>query len=65
MADELEVALEAALRAGERPGPGWGEEPEAGWGRLGAGDQWTPVRTERGDYGALYAGIAAALGWGR
>lgn len=52
---------EAALKAGERPGPGWGEEPEADWGRLGAGDVWTPVRTERGDYGAFYAGIAAAL----
>jgi predicted dehydrogenase len=52
---------EAALKAGQRPGPGWGEEPEADWGQLGAADEWTPVRTERGDYGAFYAGIAAAL----
>ncbi|HEX8319510.1 Gfo/Idh/MocA family protein [Longimicrobium sp.] len=52
---------EAALKAGQRPGPGWGEEPEVDWGRLGAGDEWTAVRTERGDYGAFYAGIAAAL----
>jgi predicted dehydrogenase len=52
---------EAALKAGERPGPGWGEEPEADWGRLGAADEWTPVRTEPGDYGAFYAGLAAAL----
>jgi predicted dehydrogenase len=52
---------EAALRAGGRPGPSWGEEPEADWGRVGAADEWTPVRTERGDYGAFYAGMAAAI----
>jgi predicted dehydrogenase len=52
---------EAAMKAGERPGPGWGEEPEADWGQVGAADEWAPVRTERGDYGAFYAGMAAAL----
>jgi len=53
---------EAALRAGARPGsPDWGIEPPEHWGRLGAGDAWEPVPTERGDYPAFYAGIAAAL----
>ena len=52
---------EAALREGGRPGPGWGAEPEAQWGRLGAGDEWAPVPTDRGDYPAFYAGVAAAL----
>ena len=52
---------EAALRAGERPGPVWGREAEADWGRVGAGDEWRPVRTEPGNYPAYYAGIAAAL----
>lgn len=52
---------EAALRGGDRPGPGWGSEPPERWGRLGAGDEWHPVPTERGDYPAFYAGIAAAL----
>jgi scyllo-inositol 2-dehydrogenase (NADP+) len=52
---------EAALRGGERPGAGWGREPPGRWGRLGAGEEWVPVPTERGDYPAFYAGIAAAL----
>ncbi|MFL5381952.1 MAG: Gfo/Idh/MocA family oxidoreductase [Longimicrobiaceae bacterium] len=53
---------EAALRAGGRPGsPDWGTEPPEHWGRLGAGDEWRPVPTERGDYLAFYAAIAAAL----
>ncbi|HEX2211652.1 MAG TPA: Gfo/Idh/MocA family oxidoreductase [Longimicrobium sp.] len=43
------------------PGTGMGEEPEARWGRLSAGEDWTPVRTEPGDWPAYYAGIAAAL----
>ena len=53
--------LEAALRGGEAPGPGWGEEPELLWGRVGVPDAWTPVRTETGAWPAYYAGIAAAL----
>jgi len=52
---------EAALRGGARPGAGWGREPPQRWGRLGAGDEWHPVPTERGDYPAFYAGIAATL----
>jgi len=53
---------EAALRGGEKPGgAGWGREPPERWGRLGAGEEWVPVPTERGDYPAFYAGIAAAL----
>jgi predicted dehydrogenase len=60
---------EADLRDGKRPGPGtvgWGVEPEALWGRLGAGDSpltggGHPVETEPGDYPAFYAAIARAL----
>ena len=40
---------EAALRGGARPEAGWGKEPPERWGRLGAGDAWHPVPTERGD----------------
>jgi predicted dehydrogenase len=57
---------EDALRSGQRPGPGWGTEPEARWGRIeregsavpGAGE---PVPTVPGDYPAFYARIAEAL----
>jgi scyllo-inositol 2-dehydrogenase (NADP+) len=52
---------EEALRAGRRPSAGWGEEPEAWWGRLGSGDATTPVRTERGDYRRFYEAVAASL----
>lgn len=57
---------EAALRAGERPGRGWGTEPEPLWGRVGAGESpltggGHPVPTLRGDYPAYYAAIAKAL----
>ncbi|MFI6641977.1 Gfo/Idh/MocA family oxidoreductase [Streptomyces sp. NPDC050504] len=54
---------EAALRAGDRPGPGWGEEPAEMWGRVGAGESpltggGRAVRTVPGDYPAYYASIA-------
>ncbi|MEW1719479.1 Gfo/Idh/MocA family oxidoreductase [Streptomyces sp. NPDC093109] len=59
---------EADLRAGLRPGSGvgWGVEPEALWGRIGAGQSpltggGHPVETEPGDYPAYYADIATAL----
>jgi scyllo-inositol 2-dehydrogenase (NADP+) len=52
---------EAALRAGERPGPGWGREPEAAWGRLWDGTGSRAVPTEPGDYPAFYAGVARAV----
>ena len=53
---------EAALRAERRPGsPGWGEEPESAWGRLGIGDDARPVPTEPGDYRELYEQLGAAL----
>jgi scyllo-inositol 2-dehydrogenase (NADP+) len=54
---------EAQLRAGGVPGdPGFGEEPETGWGVLGnVTDGFQPVRTHRGDYQAFYAGVAAAV----
>ncbi|MGK5629532.1 Gfo/Idh/MocA family protein [Streptomyces sp. URMC 123] len=59
---------EAALREGLRPGGGaeWGVEPEALWGRLGAGESpltggGEPVPTLPGDYPAYYAGIVDAL----
>ncbi|MDO0927550.1 Gfo/Idh/MocA family oxidoreductase [Streptomyces sp. TG1A-8] len=59
---------EAALREGHRPGTaaGWGAEPEALWGRLGAGESpltggGRPVPTLPGDYPAYYAAVATAL----
>ncbi|MEU1512278.1 Gfo/Idh/MocA family oxidoreductase [Streptomyces sp. NPDC005811] len=57
---------EAALREGGRPGPGWGEEPEELWGRVGAGESpltggGRPVRTLPGDYPAYYAAVTKAL----
>ncbi|WP_340378770.1 Gfo/Idh/MocA family oxidoreductase [Streptomyces sp. SS7] len=57
---------EAALREGGRPGPGWGEEPEELWGRVGAGESpltggGRPVRTLPGNYPAYYAAVAKAL----
>ncbi|MFJ8540771.1 Gfo/Idh/MocA family oxidoreductase [Streptomyces sp. NPDC093586] len=57
---------EAALREGRRPGPGWGEEDESLWGRVGSGE--SPLtgggRVEAsvpGDYPAYYAAVAKAL----
>ncbi|MFC4500481.1 MULTISPECIES: Gfo/Idh/MocA family oxidoreductase [Streptomyces] len=57
---------EAALRDGDRPGPGWGTEPEELWGRVGSGESpasggGRPVRTLPGDYPAYYAALAKAL----
>ncbi|WP_031076253.1 Gfo/Idh/MocA family oxidoreductase [Streptomyces sp. NRRL S-118] len=59
---------EAALREGLRPSADapWGVEPEAAWGRLGAGESpvtggGVPVETLPGDYPAYYAGVARAL----
>ncbi|MCG8967369.1 MULTISPECIES: Gfo/Idh/MocA family oxidoreductase [Streptomyces] len=57
---------EAALREGKRPGPGWGEEDESLWGRVGAGESprtggGRVEATVPGDYPAYYAAVAAAL----
>ena len=52
---------EAALRAGARPGPGWGEVPRERWGTLGAGDDAHPVRPDAGDYRLFYAGMRDAV----
>ncbi|GCB49053.1 Gfo/Idh/MocA family oxidoreductase [Streptomyces sp. NL15-2K] len=57
---------EAALREGLRPGPGWGAEPEALWGRVGSGESpltggGRPEPTLPGDYPAYYAAVAKAL----
>jgi len=54
---------EDALRAGLTPGgPGWGEESEDRWGRLGIDDDLRPVPTEPGSYGAFYEALVASLG---
>jgi predicted dehydrogenase len=46
---------EAVLRAGGGPrSAGYGEDPEAQWGLLGAGTEVRPVRTERGNYRRFY-----------
>jgi predicted dehydrogenase len=52
---------EDALRRGDRPGTGWGEEPRERWGSLGAGDEAQPVPTEAGNYPAFYAAVADCL----
>jgi predicted dehydrogenase len=57
---------EAALREGARPGPGWGTEPEALWGRVGSGESAVTgggrvEPTLPGDYPAYYAAVAKAL----
>ncbi|WP_430647474.1 Gfo/Idh/MocA family protein [Agromyces sp. GXS1127] len=53
---------EPALIAGARPGdPGFGETPESRWGVLGTDGDSRPVPTVRGDYGAFYRQLAAAL----
>jgi len=38
-----------------------GEEPPERWGRLGAGDAWRAIPTDRGDYAGYYAAIARSL----
>jgi predicted dehydrogenase len=53
---------EDALRRGERPsGAGWGTEPRARWGSLGAGDHIEAVQTNAGAYPVFYAAVVAAL----
>ena len=53
---------EDALRAGARPGgTEWGLEPEERWGTLGIDGKTQRVPTERGDYGAFYAGVTRAI----
>lgn len=53
---------EPAMSAGAVPGaPGWGEEPEAHWGRLGEGAAAQAVRTEPGSYLRFYEAVAEAL----
>jgi predicted dehydrogenase len=53
---------EAALGAGQRPGDeGWGEDPPAQWGLVGAQGDLRKIRTEPGRYQAFYAGLVAAL----
>jgi predicted dehydrogenase len=36
-------------------------EPPAFWGRLGVGDEASPVRSEPGAYPRYYAGVVASL----
>ncbi|OIJ65238.1 Gfo/Idh/MocA family oxidoreductase [Streptomyces mangrovisoli] len=61
---------EADLRDGKRPGDGaWGLEPEALYGRVGAGESplsggGRPEPTLPGDYPAYYAAVAKALSEG-
>jgi predicted dehydrogenase len=57
---------EDALKAGARPGPGWGTEPEHAFGRVGwdgapAGDGLRTVPTVPGNYPAYYREVAKAL----
>ncbi|MET1071133.1 MAG: Gfo/Idh/MocA family oxidoreductase [Umezawaea sp.] len=53
---------EDALVAGARPGqPGWGEEPESAWGRIGLLDDTTPVPSEKGAYEEFYRLLVTAI----
>jgi predicted dehydrogenase len=52
---------EDALRAGRRPGIGWGEEAPADLGVLGILDEAAPHPSLPGDYPAFYAGVVHAL----
>lgn len=53
---------EETLKQGARPGDaGWGEEPEQGWGLIGAENDLRPVRTEPGSYQSFYQGVVSAL----
>lgn len=52
---------EAALRAGQLPGPGWGAVPHAHWGVISGSESPRPVPTVPGDYPAFYRQLAAAL----
>jgi len=53
---------EEALLAGGIPGsPAWGEEPESSWGKLGAGDDARPLRSEPGNYLKFYEGVEKAI----
>ena len=53
---------EEALKGGGSPAqPRWGEEPEARWGTVGAGDEVRRVRTEPGAYHRFYEGVVAAV----
>ena len=52
---------EAALRAGARPGPGWGEERPEHWGQLGTDDDARAVATEAGNYPEFYRLLEHAL----
>ncbi len=54
---------EDRLRAGSRPDAvaAWGVEPQSHWGRLTAGDQSVPIRSEPGSWPAFYVLLEAAL----
>lgn len=52
---------EAALRAGELPGSGWGSVPETDWGVLSEATGSRRVPTCAGDYPAFYRQFAVAL----
>ncbi|MDB4914593.1 MAG: oxidoreductase domain protein [Gemmatimonadetes bacterium] len=56
---------EDVLRAGGMPGsPGWGEETEAQWGTLGAGEKIEKVPTMPGSYAPFYAGVERTIRMG-
>lgn len=52
---------EERLRAGERPGPEWGAEPEERWGLLGHTNAGRHVPTERGAWVTFYEQLLAAV----
>ena len=50
------------MLAGGIPGsPGWGEEPESSWGKVGAGEDVHLQRSEPGNYLKFYEGVVHAI----
>jgi scyllo-inositol 2-dehydrogenase (NADP+) len=53
---------EERLRSGAKPvGDDWGVEARENWGVIGTDEDLSPVPTERGQYGAFYAGVVRSL----
>ena len=53
---------EAKLRDGQSPDrPGFGDDPESNWGKLGVDQDVRPVPTETGAYRRFYEGVVDAL----
>jgi predicted dehydrogenase len=58
----MDVQEEQLRGDGPRPPePSFGVDPRERWGRVGAGEEWREIETERGSWPAFYAAVAEAL----